>query len=159
MQLRSIEASDWTASFDFGAYLRHADVTARGNVVGWGDAVGMPTIDAGIEALGWRWRKHLAHHFGGDETGLVLGIFGGDKKAVSREIKEAFQKLGLAHLLAVSGYHVGLVAGLFLVLLRAQNRWVKRCSVVGVVVSLGFVHACGTPVSGIDPGSCCPRGA
>lgn len=149
VQLRGIEASDWTVAFDFGAYLRHADVTDRGDVVAWGDAVGLSPMEAGVEGLGWQWRKHLAHHFGGDETGLVLGIFGGDKKAISREIKEAFQKLGLAHLLAVSGYHVGLVAGLFLVLLRAQNRWVKRCSVVGVVVSLGFVHACGTPVSGI----------
>ena len=141
---------------DFGAYLRHADVTAQGDVVGWGDAVGLPTLDAGIEALGWRWRKHLAQRFERDETGLLLGIFAGDKKAVSREIKEAFQKLGLAHLLAVSGYHVGLVAGLFLVLLRAQNRWFKRCSVVGVwcpwVLSM--------PVARLfldsDLGSCCP---
>ena len=149
VQLRGIEASDWTAAFDFGAYLRQADVTAQGDVVAWGDAVGLSPIEATVERLGWRWRKQLAQRFEQDETGLLLGIFGGDKKAVSRDTKEAFQKLGLAHLLAVSGYHVGLVAGLFLVLLRAQNRWVKRCSVVGVVVSLGFVLACGTPVSGL----------
>ena len=149
VQLRGIKASDWTAAFDFGAYLRNADVTARGDVVGWGDAVGLSPIEATVERLGWRWRQHLAHRFARDETGLLLGIFGGDKKAVTREIQEAFQKLGLAHLLAVSGYHVGLVAGLFLVLLRAQNRWIKSCSVVGVVVSLGFVLACGTPVSGL----------
>ena len=149
VQLRGIEASDWTAAFDFGAYLRHADVTAQGDVVAWGDAVGLSPIEATVERLGWRWRRHLAQRFEQDETGLLLGIFGGDKKAVSRDTKEAFQKLGLAHLLAVSGYHVGLVAGLFLVLLRAQNRWIKRCSVVGVVVSLSFVLACGTPVSGL----------
>lgn len=149
VQLRGIEASDWTAAFDFGAYLQNADVTALGDVVAWGDAVGLSPLDAYVEAMGWRWRNHLAQRFERDETGLLLGIFAGDKKAVSPEIKKAFQKLGLAHLLAVSGYHVGLVAGLFLVFLRAQNRWAKRCSVVGVVVSLGFVHACGTPVSGL----------
>ena len=149
VQLRGIDASDWTAAFDFGAYLRHADVTAQGTVVVWGDAVGLSPIEVGVDAVGWRWRKYLAQRFEQDGTGLLLGIFGGDKKAVSREIQRAFQKLGLAHLLAVSGYHVGLVAGLFLVLLRVQNRWAKRCSVLGVVVSLGFVLACGSPVSGL----------
>lgn len=149
VQLRGIEASDWTAAFDFGAYLRNADVTAQGDVVAWGDALALSPFEATVERLGWRWRQHLAHRFERDETGLFLGIFGGDKKAVSREIQEAFQKLGLAHLLAVSGYHVGLVAGLFLILLRSQNRWFKRCSIAGVVLSLGFVLACGTPVSGL----------
>ena len=149
VQLHRIEASDWTAAFDFGAYLRTTNVTAQGTVVAWGGSVALPPVEAGFERLGWTWRQLLARRFARDETGLLLGIFGGDKRAVSREVKGAFQRLGLAHLLAVSGYHVGLVAGLFLILLRAQNRWVKRFSIGGVVLSLGFVIACGTPVSGL----------
>ena len=149
VQLHRIEASDWSAAFDFGVYLRNANVTAQGTVVAWGGSVALPPVKAGLERLGWTWRQLLARRFARDESGLLLGIFGGDKRAVSREVKGAFQRLGLAHLLAVSGYHVGLVAGLFLILLRSQNRWVKRCSIGGVVLSLGFVIACGTPVSGL----------
>ena len=49
VQLRGIEASDWTAAFDFGAYLRDADVTAHGDVVAWGDAVGLSPLSAKME--------------------------------------------------------------------------------------------------------------
>lgn len=147
--LRPLETSDLNASFDFQAYLHSQGVVAQGEVIHWGDRLSRSWMAQCTSRLGWAWRSHLAATFEADETGLLLGIFGGDKKAVSPEIRLAFQHLGLAHLLAVSGYHVGLVAGVFLVLLRAQNRWLKRGSFLGVLLSWGFVMACGSPVSGL----------
>ena len=147
--LRPLEISDLNSPFDFQAYLRTQGVSAQGEVVRWGESLSRSWMAQRTARLGWAWRTHLATTFKGDETGLLLGIFGGDKKAVSPEIRQAFQHLGLAHLLAVSGYHVGLVACVFLVLLRAQNRWVKRGSFMGVFVSWCFVMACGSPVSGL----------
>ena len=65
------------------------------------------------------------------------------------EVKVAFQRLGIAHLLAVSGYHVGLVSSLFLLLLTTQHRWLKRLSALGVMAAGLFVVACRSPISGV----------
>ena len=48
----------------------------------------------------------------GDDRGLVRALALGDRRDVSRGTRNAFQRLGLSHLLAVSGLHVGIVAGL-----------------------------------------------
>lgn len=149
VQMHPIEKSDLTSSFDFEAYLKSQGVVANAKVLRWGESVPLSRLGRFTERCGWSWRRHLSCIFAGDGTGLLLGIFGGDKKSVPMSVKKAFQKMGVAHLLSVSGYHVGLVAGVFLVLLRAQNRWIKRLSSFGIIVSMWFVAACGSPVSGL----------
>ena len=65
-------------------------------------------------------------------------------------MKQAFQRLGIAHLLAVSGYHVGLVSSLFLLLLTTQHRWLKRLSLRAILLAESSWTWCSTrPYSGI----------
>ena len=52
-------------------------------------------------------RQYLATDQAGVVTALLTGIRGG----ISEDIQEALRHAGLAHLLAISGLHVGLVAG------------------------------------------------
>ena len=55
-----------------------------------------------------RWRA-----LGGVEgVGLARALALGDRSGLPDSVRGAFERLGLAHLLAVSGLHVGLVAGL-----------------------------------------------
>ena len=49
---------------------------------------------------------------------LVLGV----KESLDPEIKEAYINAGATHVLAVSGLHVGIVYGIFLLLLRSWQR-------------------------------------
>jgi ComEC/Rec2-related protein len=98
-------------------------------------------------ALGWR--SWVDRRTRGNANGLLLGVFAGDRHAVSPEIRQAFAAIGLGHLLSVSGYHVGLVGLFFLVLLRSQHRMVRRTSVLGVLATAAFVMACGHPTSAI----------
>ena len=99
--------------------------------------------------LSHAWRAVLYKMFRGEGAPLIWGVFGGDKSALTTVHRSSFQQLGIAHLLAVSGYHVGLMSALFLFTLRAQNRWLKRVSGLGVLVGFVFVAACGNPVSGL----------
>lgn len=46
------------------------------------------------------------------EQGLLLALILGERQGISPALREAFQVSGLAHVLAVSGLHVGLVAWL-----------------------------------------------
>ena len=59
-------------------------------------------------------------------AGLLLGLAMGDKSSMSWEVRKAFSGLGLAHLTAVSGFHVGLVLLFFSSLVRSlgvNRRW------------------------------------
>jgi competence protein ComEC len=49
---------------------------------------------------------------------LVLGV----KESLDPEIKEAYTKAGATHVLAVSGLHVGIIYGIFLLLLRSWQQ-------------------------------------
>lgn len=58
-------------------------------------------------------------HFPESIAGLVNALVFGDRSYVDEELLFAYQRLGVIHLLAVSGLHVGLVVGgLFFILLR-----------------------------------------
>lgn len=148
VQLSPIRPSGLTAAFQFDEYLTRQGVRAVGHCLQW-----MPLeVDQEValtEVLAMRWRAHLGRVFPSPSAGVIRGIFGGDKKAPSDEVKQAFQRLGIAHLLAVSGYHVGMVSSLFLLLLTTQHRWLKRLSALGVMAAGLFVVACGSPISGV----------
>jgi competence protein ComEC len=56
---------------------------------------------------------------GGVGGGLLRALALGDRRDLSAETREAFARLGLAHLLAVSGLHLTLVAALAFAVVRA----------------------------------------
>ncbi|MFW6372487.1 MAG: DNA internalization-related competence protein ComEC/Rec2 [Thermodesulfobacteriota bacterium] len=46
-------------------------------------------------------------------AGVLKALVIGDKSAVSDDLRERFSRAGISHLLAISGLHIGIVAGLF----------------------------------------------
>ena len=149
VKMSPIQPSDLMATFDFAAYLHSQGVMVRAEVLTWGDIVQGSFLDRRVVMLSHAWRAGLHKKFRGEGAPLIWGVFGGDKSALTTAHRSSFQQLGIAHLLAVSGYHVGLMSALFLFTLRAQNRWLKRVSGLGVLVGFVFVAACGNPVSGL----------
>jgi competence protein ComEC len=59
-------------------------------------------------------RKQVASRLAaaGLSAGLVRALAMGDRSGLSRETRQAFRRLGLAHLIAISGLHIGFIAGL-----------------------------------------------
>ena len=81
--------------------------------------------------------------------GLLLGLTTGDRSGMTRRVKDAFAGVGLAHLTAVSGFHVGLVVGLLSWALRrlgAGRRWSPLLSLPAV---WGYVMICGASPSAL----------
>jgi len=64
----------------------------------------------------------LSRVFSPSVSGLLFALSTGDKQYVVPKTRAALTHAGLAHLLAVSGYHVGLVATIPLFLLRSRRR-------------------------------------
>ncbi len=79
----------------------------------------------------------------GARSGLVEAVVLGRREDIDRSLREGFARAGLAHLLAISGLHVGVLGGWCVLLARAlrarQTAWVWGVGIVWLyVASLGF---------------------
>lgn len=71
----------------------------------------------------------------GEEDGSIFAaMLLGDKSGMSEEIRDLYQKNGIAHLLAVSGLHLSLVSLAAYGLLRKAGAGYGRAAVAGGVV-------------------------
>jgi competence protein ComEC len=81
----------------------------------------------------------------GAGSSLVRALALGDRAGLSTEVRDAFRKLGLSHLLAVSGLHLGLVASLAFAVARAsvgRSAWLAaRCDTRQIALGVGVATA------------------
>lgn len=94
----------------------------------------------------------LTDHFSVKTSGLLLALFAGDKSHLDGDIKSALNRAGLAHLMAVSGYHVGLIATFSVLLLRHRRLVFRMIGFLGLVPVWLFIAFCGSPDSAIRAG-------
>ncbi len=122
----------------FGPLHRPGGVLAvrRVLVVGRGHGVA-----AGLREAAWTAARRLYGRDAGVAAGLVIGWRG----ALQPEVRRQFAAAGLMPLLAISGFHIALIAGWILLLLRAARvpRTAARCT--AVCVALAYVSWLGWP--------------
>lgn len=94
-------------------------------------------------------------------SSLMAGLLYGERAGFSEELKENFNKAGLTHIIAISGYNISIIAAIFMIVLvafglyRRQAFWatlvgiflfviftgasasVVRAGIMGVIVLLG----------------------
>lgn len=67
-------------------------------------------------------RTKLSNHFrqklSGEVAEIAIALITGQRQGITNEIRNAFADSGLAHILAISGLHISLVAGLLFLILR-----------------------------------------
>ena len=94
-------------------------------------------------AIGERIRTAI----GGDEGAFAAAIVTGERRALSEPVLDDLRRSGLAHVIAISGLHMALAAGLFFVGLRvvlsqftgfAQSRPIKKYAAAGALVAAFF---------------------
>lgn len=80
-------------------------------------------VEAATGLLAWRERMsdRVAQALSADRARFLQALTVGDTRALSDEDWELLRATGLTHLVAISGFHVGLVAGLFA--LGARGVW------------------------------------
>lgn len=80
------------------------------------------------------------------ETGLLLGLLAGDRSGIPEALRNDFQRSGLVHVLAISGFHVVLLAGMLMVFLKATNLPHRIVRIIAVVLLFLYI-----PVTGGSP--------
>ncbi|KAB2338620.1 DNA internalization-related competence protein ComEC/Rec2 [Cytobacillus depressus] len=56
--------------------------------------------------------EYVKNHFPKETAPLAIALLFGDRNFIEEDVINAYQKLGIVHLLAISGLHVGMLAGL-----------------------------------------------
>ncbi|MEK7265903.1 MAG: ComEC/Rec2 family competence protein [Pseudomonadota bacterium] len=74
---------------------------------------------AGIETMRVNLSRRIIASAPGDSGAIVAAVVTGKRGAISEEAQAAFRDAGLAHLLAISGLHMGLATGLIFFIVRA----------------------------------------
>ncbi|HVX88083.1 MAG TPA: ComEC/Rec2 family competence protein, partial [Gemmatimonadales bacterium] len=102
--------------------------------------------------LGLRTSNHLrarllatTRRLYGDRAPLVDALLFDRKGAIDRATRDRFAASGLVHLLSISGFHVGLIVGWVLVILRAFRMRRERAWVGATLVGVAYVAWLGWP--------------
>jgi len=111
--------------FDYERWLFQQGIAATGHVT---DAAAAKLLDTGAGSH-WldRWRQHLRERLAGllpagPAAALVPALVLGDRGGLTAEQWDVLARTGTSHLVAISGLHVGLVAGV--VFLVVRRGWV-----------------------------------
>jgi competence protein ComEC len=118
-------------SFDYRLYLKTQGIDAVGSLSGprWimktGEA--KPFLPLRI-ILGMQ--KRIEHAISlsakGDEAGFLKTIILSERSGISKQTKESFARTGAAHILAISGLHVGFLAAIVFFAARLLLGWWPR---------------------------------
>jgi len=140
-------------AFDYQGYCFDRHIALIGGARG---SVRVLAHDAGlVERLRQRIRQVLAD-LPDEEQGVILAVLLADRSRIPVAIEEAFTASGAAHLLAISGLHVGMVAGWMFVLcwwlLTRREAWIVNmpvrsfCLLAGLGAAVCYAALAGWPL-------------
>ena len=128
-------------AFDYRAYCFDRHIALIGSAQGGVEIVGGSV--SWLEAARHRLRQAIAR--GNEESGVLPALLLGDRSQLGEEANAVFAATGTAHLLAISGMHVGMVAGwAFLLvwwLLTRCESWIVHVPVRATALSAGCIVA------------------
>lgn len=91
-------------------------------------------------------RNRFSDYLEPAETGLLLGLLAGDKSGIPDALRSDFQRSGLVHVLAISGFHVVLLAGMLMIFLKATGLPHRLVRILAVFLLLIYI-----PITGSSP--------
>ena len=87
------------------------------------------------------------------ELGLAKGLILGGGQYLGKDIQEDFQRIGMTHIVAVSGYNILLVAGAGFFLFERVGLWRRQKIFLACMGVWAFIIFVGAPASAVRAGS------
>ena len=126
-RLRKVRNFHNPGGFNYERYLRYQDVLLRGSVADDSRIVvirkeyGNP-IRQKLEAYRSSIRIFIDKNAPAPEKEIIKACILGDQQQIPREIRDAFSKTGISHIIAISGFNMGLIAFFSIYLARGIIR-------------------------------------
>jgi len=91
-------------------------------------------------------KSYFAKFLSPAETGLLIGLLAGDRSSIPDSLQSGFRRAGIVHVLAISGFHVVLLSGMVLLLLKATRMPHKLARIIAILMMLLYA-----PIAGGSP--------
>jgi competence protein ComEC len=121
-RIRSIRSFQNPGGFDYRRYMTFQNVWGTAYVRSDGiHHLKRAPRDNGIslmDNLRSRIARSIADAGGGPPAAVLKALIIGDRSAISRPLRDAFNRAGVGHLLAISGLHIGIVATVMFIFFR-----------------------------------------
>jgi competence protein ComEC len=119
---------DYLAAQNIHSYMSSAEVTI---LPGRGGNI----FSAALYALKERSLANIYRIFPDPESSLLAGILLGVDTGLTRELQQAFKNTGTAHIIAISGFNISIIAGLFITLFSRffGPRWGSALAFLGII--------------------------
>lgn len=101
-------------AYDFARFAWFKGIGATGRALDPVELLAPPSLDSAgrwIASVRARLTAHVHRSLAGSEGGVAASLVTGDQGGISEADAEAMRTSGLAHLLSISGLHVGVVVG------------------------------------------------
>lgn len=109
--------------FDYRAYLRTEGINTKMSI---SHAPKIGYVEDPLMNRIWVFRtafqKTLEEHMADDAAAVAMAMIFGDKSSMDEKVYEEFQRNGTAHVLAVSGMHIGLIYGFFCIVTGGRRK-------------------------------------
>jgi competence protein ComEC len=148
-KIRSVRNFNNPGGFDYKRYMAFKKVWGTSYVSG--DRVFIEKRDSnkGIQRIITSARSKIAHLIDttgeGKQQNVLKALILGDKNSISPDLRDAFNRAGVGHLLAISGLHIGIVATAAFVFFRfifsrvnlfLFKAWTKKGAVILSVIPI-----------------------
>lgn len=110
--------------FDYRMYLKTRKVNITATASDYQIRTGRITskLRKRIWSIRQEFHQRLEDHMSKDDLAMVEAMMFGDKSGLDEELYESFQKNGTAHILAVSGLHIGMIYALISSVIGGRRR-------------------------------------
>ncbi len=113
-KLRSIRNFKNPGGFDYKKYMAFKEIWGTSYVCGKDLIVIKRNSGKGINKIIADARSRISDLIDntgeGDKSAVLKALIIGDRNSISKNLKEAFNRAGVSHILAISGLHIGIVA-------------------------------------------------
>jgi len=146
-RIRSIRNFNNPGAFDFRRHMAFQKVWATAyssadKVRVWNRAASSET-ESRLDAVRNRVEALIDRSREGSHRDILRALILGDRDRIPPALRDAFYRSGVGHLLAISGLHIGIVAGTAFITLVAiasrfeillWNAWVKKAAAIGAFI-------------------------
>ena len=159
-KVKSIRNFNNPGGFDYKRYMAFRKVYGTAYVSAQKLTLLKRNIETGIVMIIANTRRKISDLIDktgqGTEQGVLKALIVGDRNSISNDLRQAFNRAGIGHLLAISGLHIGIVAtGAFLIFkvllshikFLLWHAWTKKGAVLLSVIPI-FIYGL---LSGMSP--------
>ncbi len=129
-KIRSIRNFSNPGGFDYERYMAfqsiHCTTYARKGSLRITGHEEKSSFRSSLESFRSRIARMIREQSSGDAQSLLLALLIGDKSGISHELRDKFVRSGIAHLLAISGLHMGMISFISFFIFRTIGYRIPR---------------------------------